>query len=452
MVGAAGVGMNPLAQLLLAEGHSVSGSDRFLDQGAAPAALQLLQRQGLMLRRQDGSGVVPGLDAVVISTAIEEDNPDIAAARRQGIPVLHRTELLAQLAAPHMLIGVTGTAGKTTVTGMIGWTLEQLGADPTVVNGGALLDWRAPDRIGNFRRGRSDGWVLELDESDRSLLRFHPDWAVITNVSRDHFELAEVQALFDRFAAQVRRGVIGREPAPEAFQTTPTDHGSRFRLEGVDFQLRVPGRHNAENARHCALLCARLGYRLQDVSAALAEFHGIERRLERLGRARGVDVYDDYAHNPAKIAAAWETLARNHRRVVAVWRPHGYGPLRLMWDDLVAGFTRLAGGAGAPLFMLPVFFAGGTADRRMGSADMAAALQQAGVNARHTADYQALAAELRAALRPGDALLFLGARDPELPRFARNFLAEFRSFAAGAGSGAGRVAHKNQPADRAPHH
>ncbi len=199
--------MNWLAQLLLAEGYSVSGSDRFLDQGKAPTALQLLQRQGLTLRRQDGSGAVPGLDAVVISTAIEDDTPDLAAARRHGIPVLHRAELLAQLAAPHMLIGVTGTAGKTTVTGMIGWTLEQLGADPTVVNGGALLDWRAPDRLGNFRRGRSDCWVLELDESDRSLLRFHPDWAVITNVSQDHFALAEVEALFNRFTAQVRRGL-----------------------------------------------------------------------------------------------------------------------------------------------------------------------------------------------------------------------------------------------------
>ncbi len=150
-----------------------------------------------------------------------------------------------------------------------------------------------------------------------------------------------------------------------------------------------------------------------------------------------MDIYG-IRHNPAKIAAAaWETLAHNHRRVVAVWRPHGYGPLRLMWDDLAAGFTRLAGAAGAPLFLLPVFFAGGTADRRLGSADLAAALRQAGVNARHTADYPALAAELRQALRPGDALLFLGARDPELPRFARNFLAEFRGFAAGGASGAG---------------
>lgn len=437
LIGAAGAGMNPLAQLLLADGHHVSGSDRFHDQGAAAPALDLLQRQGLQLHPQDGSGVAAGLDAVVASSAVEDDNPDIAAARRQNIPVLRRAELLAALAAPHTVIGIAGTAGKTTVTGMTGWTLERLGADPTVVNGGALLDWRGPDRIGNFRRGRSDYWVLELDESDRSLLRFNPAWAVITNVSKDHFELAEVQALFDRFAGQVRGEVIGRAPAPPDFQPAPTAGGVRFQIDGVEFQLQTPGRHNAANARLCALLCARLGYSLPAISAALAEFRGIERRLEYIGRAGAVDIYDDYAHNPAKITAAWETMACNHPRVVAVWRPHGYGPLRLMWAELLATFKELAGTAGAPLFLLPVFFTGGTADRRIGSGELAAALQGAGVNARAVADYAELRAALRPALRPGDALLFMGARDPELPRFARDFLAEFRGFRAPRAAGAG---------------
>ncbi len=434
LVGAAGVGMNPLAQLLLAKGHIVSGSDRFLDQGESPLPLQLLQRQGLTLHRQDGSGITPGLDAIVVSTAIEDNNPDITAARRHNIPVMHRAELLAQLAAPHMLIGVTGTAGKTTVTGMTGWTLEQLGADPTVVNGGILLNWKTPDRIGNFRHGQSNCWVLELDESDRSLLRFNPEWAVITNVSQDHFKLDEVEEIFRRFTTQVRRGVIN-QPPPLDFQPVPTEQGVRFRLKNVDFKLQTPGRHNAENARHCALLCEQLGYSLSDISAALEGFRGIERRLEYIGHAGGVNIYDDYAHNPVKIAAAWETLAHNHRRVVAVWRPHGYGPLRLMWEDLLTAFTRLAGAT--PLFLLPVFFAGGTANQSVGSTEFVAALQKAGVHAQLAADYKALGSALRQTLRPGDALLFLGARDPELPRFARNFLTEFSSFATDGAPGAG---------------
>ena len=186
----------------------VTGSDRYIDEGQELGIFRKLRIAGVLLMPQDGSAITPDTDALIVSTAIEDDNADMLAAREKNIPVMHRADMLACLAAGHTLVGVTGTSGKTTVTGMLGWILECLGKDPTVVNGGAVINWRSEYRIGNVRMGWSKLWVVELDESDRSLLRFAPDWAVVNNISKDHFELLEVQSLFREFARRVRVGVV----------------------------------------------------------------------------------------------------------------------------------------------------------------------------------------------------------------------------------------------------
>ncbi len=427
LVGVAGVGMNALAQVAAAQGARVSGSDRHRDAGRPLAVLDKLEQAGVVLVPQDGRGVRPGLAAVVVSSAIEPDNPDLAAARRLAIPVMHRAALLARWANAGVSIAVTGTAGKTTVVGMLGWTLARLGADPTVVNGGALVNWKTRRVIGNVRIGRSGLWVVEADESDRSLLRFRPNWAVITNLSRDHFEPRETARLFRAFAARTRRGVIGLygdgPPAPPPADVVLAAGGLRFTYRGVDFALPLAGRHNVDNALHCIRVCERLGYGLEAVRQALRGFRGIERRLERIGCRRRITVFDDYAHNPAKIAAAWTAVAPHCRRVLAAWRPHGFGPLALMADDLVRTFAALMRPQDR-LWLLPVYYAGGTARRAATSATLAAALRRAGVPVALAASHAALRARLRAAARPGDAVLFMGARDPALPESARRFLAQ----------------------------
>ena len=429
LVGIAGVGMSALAQVLLAQGCRVSGSDRYLDTGRPMDVLDKLRAAGVILAPQDGSGVMEGLTGLVVSSAIEADNPDLAAARRRHVPVLHRAECLALWANAKNCIAVTGTAGKTTVTGMIGWILSQLGADPTVVNGGALLNWIDQRRIGNVRVGRSDVWVVEVDESDRSLLRFHPEWAVITNMSKDHFELSEVLHLFKAFAGQVNRGVVGCYGAAtdgEALQNFKPDlsaAGISFVYRGVDFRLPLLGRHNAENALQAVMLCERLGHALPDISRALAGFGGIQRRLELVGSGRGVAVIDDYAHNPAKIAAAWDAIAPHYRRILAVWRPHGFGPLALMLGELVQVFcARLR--PSDRIYILPVYFAGGTARRTVTSETLVKTLRERGVDAELAATYDDLLARLKAGAQAGDGVLWMGARDPDIGFYARRFVAE----------------------------
>lgn len=432
VVGVGGVGMSALAEALLAQGYQVTGSDRSLDQGLTLEATDVLKAAGVELVRQDGSAVTPRTAAVAVSTAIEAGNPDTDAARRCGVELVHRAALLARLAQGKRLVAITGTAGKTTVTAMVGHLLEQAGLDPTVVNGGVVLNWRGPARLGNVRIGRSDLWVLEADESDRSLLHFHPEVAVITNVSKDHFELAEVASLFRAFAGQVRGDVIAGEGVGELLgirtlePRVPAARAGRdwaFTYEGVGFRTALPGRHNAENAVLAVALCHRLGADVERLRDALASFRGVHRRLEVVGERGGARVMDDYAHNPAKLAASWRAAAETAERVHGYWRPHGYGPLALMKDDLVEAFAGVCR-TGDRLFILPVYYAGGTASKTVTSEDLVRDLKARGVPAEFASNYAALERVLRSDWQAGDTVLGMGARDPELPRFARQLAGE----------------------------
>ena len=435
VAGVAGVGMSALAQALRWTHARVTGSDRYFDRGLPLPIFAALRAAGVELVKQDGAAVDARTEAVVYSTAIEEGNPDFVAAKQAGVPLKHRAAVLAELARGRTVLAVAGTAGKTTTTGMLGWTLEQLGAAPTVVNGGALVDWAGAGRVGNVRRGAADApWVVEVDESDRSLLNFFPEWSVLTNISQDHFTLAEVQDLFRAYAAQVRTGlvcgagvgaVLGNQQAQvveAAAQPERTADGFAVAWRGLELAVRQPGAHNALNALLAAELCAQLGHAPEQIAAALARFGGIQRRLERVDAGGSVRVVDDYGHNPAKLAAAWAAVAAPGNRVLGAWRPHGFGPLRAMLEPLADAFAAVCR-ADDRLWILPVYDAGGTADRSVDSGILVGKLQARGVPAAAAPSYEALGAELARAARAGDTILVMGARDPQLPVFAREMAA-----------------------------
>lgn len=428
LVGVAGVGMNALAQALSGGGWRVSGSDRYQDQGQDLEVIRKLKKAGIQFYSQDGRGVQADTGAVVVSTAIEQDNPDIVAAKRLNVPVRHRAEMLAELVAGKEVVAIAGTSGKTTVTGMVGWLLEQLGADPTVVNGGALTNWADTHRIGNVRTGKSRLCVIEADESDRSLLRFSPDWALITNMSADHFNLEETERLFAQFKSQVKKEcLVGWDPAMPWQGLFPIldKQGARFTYDGLEFELPMLGAHNAENALQAAVLCWRMGFELKPIRDALSQFKGIQRRLEKIGEASGVTILDEYAHNPAKIAAAWRAVAPHYRRVLAFWRPHGYKPLALMFDDLVNTFANLCRPEDR-LYLMPVYYAGGTVSKQKDSDELVAKLREKGVPATWMTDYEGLMKDVMAQARAGDVVLCMGARDPGIPQFARDLVANLK--------------------------
>lgn len=424
VTGVAGVGMSAVAQAALGAGLAVSGSDRYYDSGEALPVLDQLAHAGVALYPQDGSGVRAGTDAVVVSTAIEADNPDVQAAAAAGVPVVHRSVLLATLAEGHTCLAVAGTCGKSTVTGMAGWILEQAGLNPTVVNGAPVTNWQSDTAVGNVRAG-GELWLIEADESDRSLLNYAPRHAVITNMSADHFDAVETRRVFEAFRGRVSGHCLGALDGATYLDGVVPDvdaGGSRFEFRNETFRLAVPGAHNVENALHAIMLCELAGVSVAQSAAALATFRGIHRRLEVAARVDGVTVIDDYAHNPAKIAAALAAVQPFAGRLVAVWRPHGYGPLRNMLDGLADAFAALRGGRHR-LLLLPVYDVGGTADRSIGSDALAARLATAGVDVACVADYAAVRRALQdSALTAGDAVLVMGARDPGLPSLARTCL------------------------------
>lgn len=417
-IGIGGVGMNGLAQLAVQSGYRVSGSDRAYHSNAEP--FSSLQQQGIRICPQDGTGIDGQTDLVVYSTAIEPDNPDLVAAQTHDIPLLHRSEFLKKLAGNAELIAVAGTAGKTTTTGLLGWIFECMDMDPSVYNGAAVLNWKIPPSLGNVRKGSSNLWIIEADESDRSFLNFHPTHSIITNISRDHFELDELHTMFNRFREQTAGTVIdGAALAPDAIRP------DSFHYADLDFEIPLLGRHNLENTLCAVRLCRALGMDMKRVRDAIRRFKGIERRMEIAGRVDGITVIDDYAHNPAKISAVLSAVAEAHANVHAFWRPHGFAPLFQGLEELVDVFSIHWKQHGGSIFILPVYYAGGTVERKATADDLVHRLNSAGVPARLAANYTELKHELENCAQAGDAILGMGARDPELPLFAKRLVAEW---------------------------
>ena len=416
LVGIGGVGMSALAEALMDLGAEVSGSERFLDQGRPLPVLDVLRGQGATICPQDGSGVTADLSAVVVSSAIESDNPDLAAAARLGIPVLHRSQALAKALTGKKLIAVAGTCGKSTITAMLGHLLDIAGLSPSVVDGAPCVNWFSSQRTGAVLRGTGEYCVAEVDESDKSLLNFYPVHALISNASADHFSLDETNALFDQFLSQVSGSVIdGRADTEPLPQIQEKEWSCEFPFRGRVITLPHPGRHNAINAWQACRLAEIIGVSPEACVRAMASFRGIKRRMELIGtRSDGIRVIDEYAHNTEKIRAALKTLQSRSTRTLALWRPHGYGPLEKMLDSLAVMFTETLRHDDI-LFLMPVFDAGGSAKRTIQSDILHERLVAAGVRCELLQDHPAVINRITELAHHGDIIVTMGARDPDIP-------------------------------------
>jgi UDP-N-acetylmuramate-alanine ligase len=442
--GVAGSGMSALAQFTAMKGGRASGSDRSFDRGQRPGSRAQLEALGVAIYPQDGSGLEGDCSALIVSTAVEEDVPDVAAARRLGVPVLHRSELLAHLVARYRTVAVTGTSGKSTTVAMIFEILRGAGRDPSVITGGELVALQREGRWGNAWAGASDLLVVEADESDGSVVRYHSAVGVLLNLQRDHKEIDAVAEMFRVFRAQVRETVIVGEAANlhefsggggifgflEGADLRAEDlwlgpESSAFRVRGVEFLLPGPGHHNVENALAAIAACEALSVPLAAMAGPLAAFQGVARRFQVLGTHRGVTVVDDFGHNPAKVAASIRAahlrVAARGGRVLAVFQPHGFGPLKFLRADFVEVFvTELA--PHDRLWFLDVFYAGGTASKDITSAEVVEEIALRGVSAAHAPSREWLVARLAAEAKEGDLILVMGARDPSLTDLARSIL------------------------------
>jgi UDP-N-acetylmuramate--alanine ligase len=315
-IGVGGAGMSGLALVAHALGAQVSGSDR-----SDSSYMQRLRDAGLTPVIGHDEANVPDDAEIVVSTAISDDNTELAAARARGAAVLHRGDLLGELTRLRRTIAVAGTHGKTTTASMAAHVLAETGRDPAYVIGGEVRSTGT-----NAAWGEGEWLVVEADESDRSFLKLSVEVAVVTNVELDHHAtFATIGDLEDAFArfTDGARVVIADFEEPDA-ELLPL--GSRFSALGAQFELSVPGRHNVLNALAAALACREAGVEPAEAAKALRSFAGAGRRFEARGPGpAGSQVYDDYAHHPTEVRATLEaarTLEAD--RVVACFQPHLY--------------------------------------------------------------------------------------------------------------------------------
>ena len=440
--GILGSGMSALAQYLRFQGMSVSGSDRMLASEDAEPARQGLLGLGCVLAGQDGSGVTGDTDGVVISTAIEDGNPDIAAARAAGIPIVHRSDLLAAIMASKKSIAVAGTSGKSTVTAMIFEFLTACGKSPSLVSGAALKRLTREGFIGNAFAGGSGLLVVEADESDGTLVKYAPAAAVILNVSKDHKSVDEIRGLFETLLARAAwtasnadDPVLAALPATERFGCK---EGASWRPDreemgktwvalyrrGLEYRLTCPGGHSLENLRAALCVCEHFGCGGEQLAGAVRNFEGVARRFAITETEAGVWVVDDFAHNPAKIAAAVSAAQGLSGRIIAVYQPHGFGPTRFLKDEYIETFRTVFRQADS-LYLLPIYYAGGTALKNISSEDIIGGIGPVSFDARAVRDRDELTARLKAQARPGDCVLVMGARDPSLPALVRRVVEVF---------------------------
>jgi UDP-N-acetylmuramate--alanine ligase len=362
IVGIGGAGMSAIAVVLVGMGHQVSGSD--LKDTPALARLRLLGVRTEVGHRPENLG--PDVDAVVVSTAIRDDNAEVRAARDRGVPVLRRAALLRAIVATRRTIAVAGSHGKTTTSSMLALVLRAAGWRPSFVIGGEV------NEVGtNAVHDRGEWLVVEADESDGTFLELEPEVAVVTSVEPDHLDhYGDFGSLVEAFASFLARvpglrvvcvddeasARLGRDAGAVTYGFAPdadyrideyegTRTGCRFRLLGAGdllgtIELPVPGRHNARNAAAAASTALELGAPFDAVTRALGSFGGVARRFQFRGEVDGITLIDDYAHLPAEVAAAIHTAREGGwPRVVAVFQPHRYTRTASLWRDFADAFT-----------------------------------------------------------------------------------------------------------------
>ncbi len=354
-IGIGGAGMSGLALICARLGATVSGSDR-----ADSTYMERLRRAGLEPRVGHRAANLPAGAEVVVSTAIGEDNPELALARKRGAAPIHRGALLAELCSQKRLIAVAGSHGKTTTAAMVTWALREIGADPAFFIGGEVLGLGSDGEPANAGWGAGEWVIAEADESDASFLALRPEIAVVTNLEMDHHSrwgsLAELHRAFREFLDSARGVVLPADGALDdlirgasAPPRQDRDHGSPaqavrgFCHEGPGpdrLQLGVPGRHNLLNARAALAAIELAGFDPARAAASLARFPGVRRRLELKGERNGARVYDDYAHHPTEVRAALAALREmNPSRLIAVFQPHLYSRTKALAEDFGAALA-----------------------------------------------------------------------------------------------------------------
>ena len=449
-VGIGGIGMSGIAEVLINLGYQVTGSDL-----SDNANVLRLRHRGVQILIGHKAENIEGAQVVVTSTAVDGENVEVQAARRQGIPVIRRAEMLAELMRFKLGVAICGTHGKTTTTSLMAALFDAANLDPTVVNGGIINSYGT-----NARLGSGEWIIVEADESDGSFLRLPSTIAVVTNIDPEHMDFyPDFEALKQAFITFIERvpfyglGVmcidhpVVRELIPQVVDRRlitygfaeeanvrgvnlrDTVDGTTFDVELVgngalssralakdrvsvlprrikDLYLPMVGHHNVQNALSVVAIAQELGLDDECVRQAFAKFSGVKRRFTKTGIAHGVTIIDDYAHHPVEIATVLQAARQACKgKIIAVMQPHRYSRLHHLFDDFVNCFT-----LADHLILAPVYAAGEDPISGATTQDLAAAVQATGRESVITINDVAELAPMIAAIgEPGDLVLCMGA-------------------------------------------
>jgi len=431
-IGIGGIGMSGIAEILINMGYEVSGSD-LRESGQT----EHLRARGAAVFIGHSASNIRDYSVVVTSSAISSDNPELVEARKRRIPVIHRSEMLAELVRLKHGIGVAGTHGKTTTSSMLAYVLYHGGINPTAVIGGKVLNFGS-----NARVGQGEYMVFEADESDGSFLNLLPSIAVVTNIDADHLDHYKYfEGLKDAFLSYINNipfygysvlcidDVTVREILPRVerpYLTYGMSEDALFRVTNVvskngrtsftchyngdvvgDFEIGLIGVHNALNALSVIAVALDLGLDVKTIREGLAGFKGVGRRCERIGEEKGILVLDDYGHHPTEIKATLDAVQSLGRRMLVVFQPHRYTRTQFLWDEFGQSLARAD-----EIFLTEIYSAGESPIEGVSSELIAKAVNRhLGREAEIIGRFEDIPARVLSKAKKGDIILTLGAGD-----------------------------------------
>ncbi len=443
--GISGSGMSSLAQILKLSGNQIQGSDRNFDLNRDSENKKALEDLGIKMYPQNGSGITSDLDFVCASTAVEDTIPDIKAAKEKNVPIKTRPQLLSEVFHSYKYgVAVGGTSGKTTTAAMVGYILDKAGKKPCLINGGLLRDYEDRAGIPNIIYNNGDICVVEADESNGSIDLYNPYVSVINNISHDHKSIEELVTLFQNLSSRTKQAIVINDdyetcrqlahknkitfsiknPRADFYagEISPLPHGTEYSLDGRKFSLKLIGQFNVANALAAIAACSVFGVDKFAAAEILQNFSGTKRRLEVIGQKNNITVIDDFAHNPDKITASVSALRQYKGRLLIMFQPHGFGPMRSMGKEIIESFVNNMHQDDI-LIMPEIFFVGGTVTKDISSADLIDYAHKLGKTNAYFIENKANAAVfLVKEAKSGDRIVIMGARDNSLTNLCKQIL------------------------------
>ncbi len=427
--------MSAIASFMADRGHRIIGSDRSFDRNTDHPLYVILTNKGVTIVPHDGSGIDSSFDLAIFSTAVEDTQPEVTKARDLGIPMRTRPQYLSEIASGFQTVAVTGTSGKSTISGMLAFVMNKLGLEPNFIGGGMVKQFQSPCNAGNYLTGNSDLLIIEACESDDSITHYNPVHSIIANLSLDHNSIEKTAEMFKSLSRNTREMVIynGDDEnlsrchfdkaisfsinIPSQYQAKAIDYHplrTTFSLHNVKFILSIPGHYNLYNALSCIAFLSEIGIPLKDIEGILHSFSGLDRRFDIHLNSKKYLVIDDYAHNPHKISSLMESIKTFRHGVCYIFQPHGFGPTRFMKQEYIDVFIKNLREEDH-LILLPIYDAGGTALRDISSEDLSYAIGEAGKSVEVLNERSLLYNRIKV----WDTYVVFGARDESLAQFAK---------------------------------